>query len=389
MARLLCLIFWFSIQLSLRGQTAQDSLRSQLTKLFDQEKIVGMGVAIVDTSGILFKEGYGFCDLKTKTPYSSGTIQNIGSISKTFIGIAIMKAVELGKLSLDDPVNDYLSFQMINPYFPNHPILVRHLASHTSSLKDNNLYERSYILHESSNYSKKDLPKGFYKYYKLYLKNEAMSMKEFTERIASSDGMWFKKKNYWKELPGAKYSYSNVGAGIAALVLEQATGMSFPTFTQKYILDEFGMDQSGWSFEQVDKEKHTTLYFSNFERIPQYSLITYPDGGMLTNVDDLSRYLIQMMIGYARGNHVLTRSSSRVMMRDHTDGNGYGLFWEYTDGGTIGHNGGDPGVATFMYFDPEAYLGQILFVNTSPDSKEAVGIIEKSWRLMKQYAKRL
>ena len=389
MIRTLIFILGITWSFSVCSQNVQDSLQDQLTQLFDGSSIAGMGVAIVDTSGILFMRGLGYADVEKNIAYTPTTIQNIGSISKTFIGISIMKAVELGKLALDDPVNDYLPFEMVNPYFPEQPILIRHLASHTSSLKDNDLYERSYILHESYDYSKRDLPKGFYKYYKLYLQNEVMSMEEFTGKIVSPDGEWFKKKNYWKEPPGAKYSYSNVGAGIAALVLEQATGMSYPDFTQKYILDDLRMEQSGWSFKQVDMTQHTTLYFPNFKKIPRYSLITYPDGGMLTSVQDLSRYLIHMMKGYMQGNNILSKASCQDMMRDHTSGQGYGLFWEYTDAGTIGHNGGDPGVATFMYFDPETGIGQILFVNTSPDSQEAINIIEGSWKLMKKYARRL
>ena len=42
-------------------------------------------------------------DVKGQKPYSENTVQNIGSISKTFIGIALLKAQELGMLNLDDP----------------------------------------------------------------------------------------------------------------------------------------------------------------------------------------------------------------------------------------------------------------------------------------------
>ena len=64
------------------------------------------------------------------------TIHVIASISKTFVGIAIMKLVESGKLKLDDPINDYLPFEIRSPHYPEVDITIRHLVTHTSSLND-------------------------------------------------------------------------------------------------------------------------------------------------------------------------------------------------------------------------------------------------------------
>ena len=53
------------------------------------------------------------------------TIQNVASVSKTIVGIALLKAQELGKLKLDEPINKYLPFKVFNPKFPNENITIR------------------------------------------------------------------------------------------------------------------------------------------------------------------------------------------------------------------------------------------------------------------------
>ena len=73
-------------------------------------------------------------------------MQNIASVSKTLIGVSIMKLVEEDRLSLDDEANRFLPFDIVNPHFPASPILIRHLATHTSSILDDENYDRGLCL---------------------------------------------------------------------------------------------------------------------------------------------------------------------------------------------------------------------------------------------------
>ena len=100
----------------------------------------GFSVAIVNESGTLYEKGIGYSNVEIKKKYTESTIQNIGSISKTFVGIALLKAQELGKLKLDDPINNYLPFRVKNPFYPETHITIRNLATHTSTITDNEFY---------------------------------------------------------------------------------------------------------------------------------------------------------------------------------------------------------------------------------------------------------
>jgi len=65
------------------------------------------------------------------------------------VGLASIKSIEDGKLTMDTKVNDLLPFQVINPYFEESPILIRHLATHTSSILDTKQHSKTYILDDS------------------------------------------------------------------------------------------------------------------------------------------------------------------------------------------------------------------------------------------------
>lgn len=338
-----------------------------------QAYLPGFAAAIVTAEEVLFQKAYGFSDLDNQLPYTLHTIQNIGSVSKTLIGISLMKAVEEGKLSLADDINQYLPYRVFNPYFPTEVITVKQLAIHTSSINEMNAYEKSYILKEPFIYRKNDLPRGEYKIGISYTKNKPIPMSDFLEAILSEEGDLYAKKNtYRKNVPGSKYYYSNAAATLAAHIIEIVYGMPYDEFTQQHILNPLGMQESGWSFDDVNMERHADLYFTNQAVIPKYTLITYPDGGLLTNIKDLSNYLQAMMKGYEGKGDIISPASYQEMMKgqltksqQEREDRNYGIFWEIRED-EIGHSGGDPGIVCLMRFNHETGVGRILMTNIVP-----------------------
>lgn len=87
---------------------AVESLTKKLDSLQNTGVFNGFSVAVVDTTGILYNQGFGYADFSNKTKFTENTIINIASISKVFVGIALLKAQELNLIDLDDPINKYL-----------------------------------------------------------------------------------------------------------------------------------------------------------------------------------------------------------------------------------------------------------------------------------------
>ncbi len=145
--------------------------------------------------------------------------------------MALLKAQEMGKLELDDSINKYLPFEVKNPYFPEEPITIRQLATHTSSIKDPSRYEKNgYVLIEKDHGEAK-VKSNFRPL------DDIMTLHSFLENLFSTNGEWYKKRNYLNNKPGEIFNYSNVAAGLAALALENATDQTFDEFTKRYILN--------------------------------------------------------------------------------------------------------------------------------------------------------
>ena len=89
-----------------------------------------MGIAILSKDSVLYKKGYGYSDLKGKKRFTTNTIMNIASISKTFIGTSIMYLAENKQINLDDDINTLLPFHIYNPHSPESIITLRALMSH-------------------------------------------------------------------------------------------------------------------------------------------------------------------------------------------------------------------------------------------------------------------
>ncbi len=370
------------------GQGLADSLTIKLKKIQDFGYLPGFAVSIVSDKGVHYQQGFGYADIETQKPFTVNSLQNIGSISKTLTGIAIMKLVEEGKLSLDTPINDFLPLNLYNPYFPKIPITIRHLATHTATFRDPHDYERTYLFLQNINIPKEDLPKEYRKLVNLYNNNSPMPVDQFITNLVHPLGKWYSKKNFIRKRPGSTYEYSNIGAVIAGYIIERITKKSYQEYTKELILKKFKMNQSGWKHSEVEMSEFVSLYLSNNQKIPPYSLITYADGGLITSVSDLSIYFSEMIKAYKHGNSEILKANNIKAMMDAafiSDSKKSGIFWSINGKGEYGHSGGDPGIMTFMMFNPNSGIGRIIFTNKLDDEGNGYNQLVYIWKTLEEY----
>ena len=117
------LVLGICISIGIRGQNHSDYLTVDLTKHYNSSDLPGFSVAIVSENEILYTRSFGLANKENEIAFESTTIQNLGSVSKTFVGLALIKAIEDGALEINTNINDILPFQVINPYFGDSPIL--------------------------------------------------------------------------------------------------------------------------------------------------------------------------------------------------------------------------------------------------------------------------
>lgn len=364
----------------------KDSLTNELNKIYDRNQFKGFSVAIVNEDKILYQKGFGYADIKSKKAYSEKTIQPIASISKVLIGISLLKAQEMNKLNLDDPINKYLPFEIANPNFPNIPITIRQLATHTSSIQDKDFYwYHSYIL---KNVVNKNSTNDSIPFYFKEQKN-AIDLADFLQKRFEKSGEWYNSDIYLNKKPNEVYEYSNIGSALCAYVIELATETPYNDFTRQNILKPLDMKSSGWFFNEVNFDNYATIY-SNSKIIPPYSLITYPDGGFITSSEDLAKLLTEFIKGYNGKGTLLNENSYKEIFKSQVkdipkdeDVEKIGIFIEFGEEG-IGHSGGDPGINSLMFFNPKTNIGRILMTNTDSSKDELGNDFWEIWNTMEK-----
>ena len=330
-----------------------DNKQSELFNFIESEikhsKIPGIGLSIIVEGKTVLSKGFGYADIQNKIAFTDSTVMNIASISKTFIGVSMMNAAEKGLLNLDDDINKYLPFKVVNPHRKNKKIIIRHLLGHRSSIiDDQNIYFK-----QAYNYGG-DSP---------------TNLGDFLKNYLSEGGSNYSNKNFLNEDPGLKHSYSNIGSGLAAHILENIIDKPFNLITKELIFLPLDMKNTTWFLSEMKNQSiHAKLYkkdkdINDFNEIEVYGLTTYPDGGLRTSIKDLTKYLNYIMYEKPALEQPIINKKSKKNMFTPDFEQDYAKFWDTKN--FIGHGGGDPGVATSMYFDPLNEIGVILFTNTS------------------------
>lgn len=356
---------------------AAPALDSLITRRMADAGIRGLGAAVLVDRQVVWMRGYGFADHAQRRPFTTGTIMNVGSIAKVVTGVAMLRAVQEGRLALDEDINRYLPFRVVNPHHPGARITLRHLATHTSGITDRwEVYARTY--HYGG-----DAPEP---------------LGAFLAAYFTPGGAHYARANFLDARPGARREYSNIGAALAGYIVERAVGEPLNTYTRRHVFAPLGMTGTGWFLSEVDVANHSTLFVAQNGftiPIPPYGGTTYPDGGVRTSVRDLSRFFAALLNGgELEGARVLDAALAAEMQRfQFTDANrpenypaaegNSGLFWRTKFGGRrVGHGGSDPGLQTEMLANPSGTIGVILLQNTSLGGEEGratAEILEALW----------
>ncbi|MBL4888231.1 MAG: beta-lactamase family protein, partial [Flavobacteriaceae bacterium] len=216
----------------------------------------GAAVAVVKDGEIVFQKGYGSANLEYGIPVTSSTIFHIASISKQFTVFSILLLVDEGKLSFDDDVRKYI------PEVPDFGkiITLRHLASHTSGLRDqwNLLAMAGWRLDDVIN-------------------------KEHILKIVA-------KQKVLNFDPGEEYSYSNTGFTLLAEVVSRVSGKSFAEFTRSRIFDSLGMSNTLFYDDHEKIVKNRAYSYFSDDTGYKKSVLSYANVGatsLFTTVEDL------------------------------------------------------------------------------------------------------
>ncbi len=368
-----------------------NSLNEKLDSLYGVGVFNGFSASLVDSSGILYNQGFGYADINEKKKYTENTVINIASISKVFIGIALLKAEEKNLLALDDPINKHLPFKVINPYYPEESITIRQLATHSSSIVDSDIYMESCYINKDDSPLDEQLKERYELYYQNPSKNW-MALSDYLGKMLQEGDVFYDSSTFSNKKPGEVFEYSNVGAALCALVIESASKQAFHEFTKKHIFEPLKMSSTSWFFEESDTTRYSKLYYE-LHQLPYYKILSYPDGGLITSSTDLSQFLSELIKAYFGNGTILNSDSYKEFFKSQLKETAFerktnynvGLFLEKELAyHVMGHSGGDPGTNTMMYFDSKSGKGRIFIANTDSDKENSNDIFWGIWNALDQ-----
>lgn len=311
--------------------------------------IPGLSAAIVRDGELSWSGAFGMADPYLGVPVDESTLFMLASISKTVTGAALLQLVDDGLLDLDDPVGEHLPFPVVHPLFPGTAITARMLLTHTSGLSDNwgamPYYpgDPTYALHD-------------------YL----------FDYLTPGGALYDAAKNFKPWAPGSAYSYCNNALALVGLMVEHVSGVSFPERCASELFAQLGMPQSAWFLADLDPDQVAMPCAWNgsaYTPYGQYGFADYPSGQLRTSAVQLARFLGMVIDGgQCDGAAILEPTTADALTTPQVPAidPSQGLVWYswHVGGRSVwGHNGGDQGVSTEMWFDPATGIGVVVLTN--------------------------
>ena len=298
----------------------------------------GCGVGVKRDGTTLFERGYGMANLEQRISISSSTIFDPASIAKPFTALSIMLLAEQGKLSLDDEVWKYV------PGWVNHHdrVTIRNLLAHTAGLRD------AFLLIELAPPAARDV--------------------DINEHILRT----LARQRAVNFTPSTEFSYNNGGYNVLASIVARVSGQSFREFATANILRPLGMTGSSFRGGSVGISRDHALGYHGDERAFHLArdggVDTSPivgNSGLFTTVADLLQFAQNFGDARVGRREDLTAMQTRVSLGDNGT-SPYGLGLEVGDDRgltTVGHGGGDRGIAAYLIHYPSHDLSVAVLCN--------------------------
>ena len=185
--------------------------------------IPGLSISIVKGGNIVWNKHFGYANIDENIFVDENTMFILSSASKTITATALMHLFQQNLFSLDDDVDDYLPFDINHPDYPEVPITIKMLLSHTSGIKDN------------------------WNYMPFYDGDSPIDLNYYLSQYFTPGGEFFDiSLNFTDFAPGAGFRYSNIGAALIGLLAEEISNQSFNEYCIDNIFQPLGMDDAYW-----------------------------------------------------------------------------------------------------------------------------------------------
>ena len=325
-----------------------------------QQRIPGAAVALVHEGRVIFSRCYGYGDTRGKVAITEDTYFMLGSLTKSFTALAVLKLIEQGKIDPNIDIKNYVpGFSIKSLYDGETLITVNHLLAHTSGLMID---------------------------YYVHLTGE--------KKYSNADFLSQLRKEYLCFKPGSACKYSNIGYRLLGMIIEQVTGERFESYLEKEVFKPLGLNHSSFDYT-VDMALHMSKgHIGNTET----SRVDNEDkaaSGLFSTLKDLTAFLkflssrASQLPGGINNDRIIDliiKNIDPAIDTFYDSKNIYSSGWyldSYQFNGihtVLSSSGNINGFSTAMTYLPEERLGIIILTNSSLGWKANMDIIARGLR---------
>jgi CubicO group peptidase (beta-lactamase class C family) len=389
------------LALDLSNYRDEDELIQFIESTMETHLIPGLSISIVKNNDIVWDKHFGYANIDENILVNENTMFILSSISKTVTATALMQLYEQNLFMLDDDIDNYLSFNVNHPDYPLVPITFKMLLSHTSGIKDN---------------------WGVMPYYE---GDSDVELNYYLNQYLTPGGnLYNSSSNFTNSMPGTNYSYSNIGAALIGLLVEEISAQPFNEYCNENIFEPLDMDNTSWFLSEIDNLDQVALPYQitsgsgdtcfeigcgiydesnpcfcdlacidygdccsdyddvcgedgsgsnqgNLTTQGNYGYADYPSGQLRTTSNNLARFMALFMNDSTYNDAgILDPNTIELIKTIHYPqvNSTQGLIWYYKNQNErtlFGHNGGDIGSLTEMFISFSNNIGVILLSNSS------------------------
>jgi CubicO group peptidase (beta-lactamase class C family) len=318
------------------GPETIEAAADRIFAAYNSTHTPGCAVGVDRNGATILARGYGMADLEAGMPITASTIFESGSVAKQFTATATLLLMKDGKINMDDPVRKFV------PELPEYPrpVLMRHLLSHTSGLREwSNLVALA------------GWPRG----------TRVHTQQDLLDAVFAQ-----KSLNY---PVGDFYSYTNSGFALLATIVERVSGMPFAKFTEQRIFKPLGMTHTSWrdDFRRLVPDR-AQAYSGRGKAVMldmPFEDVVGP-GGLLTTVGDWLKWN-QALTDKTLGRDVVdSLTTQAVLTSGRTISYARGVIVQkYRGIPEIQHSGSTGGYSTYLARYPDKQLSIAVMCNVA------------------------
>lgn len=339
-----------SISLLLYGchkEITKKNLDAEIEQVYNNSNLPSLSACIFKENGIKWEKYLGYADLAKGIEASEETVYHIGSITKLFIVTAIMQLEEQGKLDLDEDINTYVPINFRHPDFPEIPITTRMLLTHTAGIVKPRTYNSLNGM------------------WNLFDPDMGPPPSEWVPQYLIPDGINYDANLWLLNRPGEYEIYSNIGACVAAYIVEELTQKNFREYCKENIFIPLEMNSTSYNYADLEWDKIAIMYDKSGYGSEYLDNRVYASGGAKSTLEDLSHFAIcYMNKGVYNGTRILKDESVNKILDIQNQASGKCLIWNIYFGDWYGHTGAlELGTSTTLTIHVESKTGLIIFTN--------------------------